>query len=168
MLKFRHAASFAGRCLLERVMPASRHECLETMFCMFCAGSWHGRPKVRISLHAGESMGFQARREGCLAWPCAKGAGTVGRRAQRFAAKPDLRTRSTCHNSHVSYANTFVKAAWSSGMILGLGPRGPGFNSRSSPLRTLNAHASSNSRACPSTQGKPPDCQRKHALDPQH
>ena len=26
-------------------------------------------------------------------------------------------------------------AAWSSGMILGLGPRGPGFNSRSGPLR---------------------------------
>ena len=25
-------------------------------------------------------------------------------------------------------------AAWSSGMILGLGPRGPGFNSRSGPL----------------------------------
>ena len=28
-------------------------------------------------------------------------------------------------------------AAWSSGMILGLGPRGPGFNSRSSPLPVL-------------------------------
>ena len=31
-------------------------------------------------------------------------------------------------------------AAWSSGMILGLGPRGPGFNSRSGPFDTDCAH----------------------------
>ena len=29
-------------------------------------------------------------------------------------------------------------AAWSSGMILGLGPRGPGFNSRSGPFATVS------------------------------
>ena len=34
-----------------------------------------------------------------------------------------------------------ITAAWSSGMILGLGPRGPGFNSRSSPFVLLASFA---------------------------
>ena len=38
---------------------------------------------------------------------------------------------------HFALAHRNPTAAWSRGMILGLGPRGPGFNSRSSPSRVF-------------------------------
>ena len=52
----------------------------------------------------------------------------------------DLMSRIGCHIASLS--NCSSMAAWSSGMILAPGARGPGFNSRSSPCALLKCHHS--------------------------
>ena len=59
-----------------------------------------------------------------------------GRTQSRARTAPTAPGGKPCNIDHTPEAELLKSrfaAAWSSGMILGLGPRGPGFNSRSSP-----------------------------------
>ena len=70
------------------------------------------------------------------AWPrrASRARGNDRAPMQTATCRRQHSTSRALRSRHDERPKRSAAAAWSSGMILGLGPRGPGFNSRSSPL----------------------------------